>query len=92
MLLLDARLLARFGFWSLDHGTHLWAACLVFRLTLLWDARRGYYSHAGGKNQRPSGSAVVEFVYAEAAAAAIEALENTELDGRDLRVRQYFSS
>ena len=50
------------------------------------------YSHAGGKNQRPSGSAVVEFVYAEAAAAAIEALENTELDGRDLRVRQYFSS
>ena len=45
-----------------------------------------------GKNQRPSGSAVVEFVYAEAAAAAVQALEGTELDGRDLRVRQYFSS
>ena len=45
-----------------------------------------------GKNQRPSGSAVVEYRYAEAAAAAVDALEGTELDGRDLRVRAYFSS
>ena len=28
----------------------------------------------------------------EAAAAAVEALEGTELDGRDLRVRAYFSN
>ena len=45
-----------------------------------------------GRNNRPSGSAVVEYRYAEAAAAAVEALEGTELDGRDLRVRAYFSN
>merc|ERR1719399_2613600 len=45
-----------------------------------------------GKNQRPSGSAVVEYRYSEAAAAAVQALEGTELDGRDLRVRAYFSN
>ena len=45
-----------------------------------------------GRAQRPSGSAVVEYRYAEAAAAAVEALEGTELDGRDLRVRAYFSN
>ena len=45
-----------------------------------------------GKNQRPSGSAVVEYRYAEAATAAVDALEGTELDGRDLRVRAYFSN
>ena len=45
-----------------------------------------------GKNQRPSGSAVVEYRYAEAAAAAVQALEGTELDGRALRVRAYFSN
>ena len=56
-------------------------------------------NHAGkylkitrGRNNRPSGSAVVEYRYAEAAAAAVEALEGTELDGRDLRVRAYFSN
>ena len=43
-------------------------------------------------HQRPSGSAVVEYRYAEAAAAAVDALEGTELDGRDLRVRAYFSN
>jgi RNA recognition motif-containing protein len=45
-----------------------------------------------GRAQRPSGSAVVEYRYAEAAAAAVDALEGTELDGRDLRVRAYFSN
>ena len=45
-----------------------------------------------GKNQRPSGSAVVEYRYSEAAAAAVQALEGTELHGRDLRVRAYFSN
>ena len=45
-----------------------------------------------GRAQRPSGSAVVEYRYAEAAAAAVEALEGTELDGRDLRVRADFSN
>ena len=45
-----------------------------------------------GRAQRPSGSAVVEYRYAEAAASAVEALEGTELDGRDLRVRAYFSN
>jgi len=45
-----------------------------------------------GRNNRPSGSAVVEYRYAEAAAAAVDALEGTELDGRDLRVRAYFSN
>ena len=45
-----------------------------------------------GRAQRPSGSAVVEYRYAEAAAAAVEDLEGTELDGRDLRVRAYFSN
>ena len=45
-----------------------------------------------GRTQRPSGSAVVEYRYAEAAAAAVDALEGTELDGRDLRVRAYFSN
>ena len=45
-----------------------------------------------GRAQRPSGSAVVEYRYAEAAAAAVDALEGMELDGRDLRVRAYFSN
>ena len=45
-----------------------------------------------GRAQRPSGSAVVEYRYSEAAAAAVQALEGTELDGRDLRVRAYFSN
>ena len=45
-----------------------------------------------GRNNRPSGSAVVEYRYAEAAAAAVDALEGTELDGRDLRVRADFSN
>jgi len=66
------------------------------------DALRAHCSSVGevasvdlltrGKNQKPSGSAVVEFRYPEAAAAAIQALEGTELDGRDVRVRAYFSN
>ena len=50
------------------------------------------YTITRGRAQRPSGSAVVEYRYAEAAAAAVDALEGTELDGRDLRVRAYFSN
>ena len=45
-----------------------------------------------GKNARPSGSAIVEYAHADHANKAIETLEGTELDGRDLRVRVYYSN
>lgn len=44
-----------------------------------------------GKAQRPSGSAIVTYSYEEDVAAAIAAIEGTELDGRDLRSRNYFA-
>jgi len=45
-----------------------------------------------GKNARPSGSAIVEYAHDECASKAIESLEGSELDGRDLRVRVYYSN
>ena len=45
-----------------------------------------------GKNNRPSGSAILTYAYEESAAAGIQALEGTELDGRDLRVRAYYQN
>jgi nucleolin len=43
-----------------------------------------------GKDQRPVGSAIVEFAADESATAAIQGLEGTELGGRPLRVREYY--
>ena len=43
-----------------------------------------------GKDQRPVGSAIVEFALDESATAAIQGLEGTELGGRPLRVREYY--
>ena len=42
--------------------------------------------------QRPKGAAVVHFVDAEAAARAIERLDGTEIDGRTVHLRTYFTS
>ncbi|KAH8055272.1 hypothetical protein JL722_8171 [Aureococcus anophagefferens] len=78
--------------------------CKVFVMNLSSDtSAAGLKAHCGGvgevvdvelltrgKNNRPSGSAILTYAYEESAAAAIQALEGTELDGRDLRVRAYY--
>ena len=43
-----------------------------------------------GKDGRPVGSAIVEYVSEDAAKAAIAGLEGSELGGRPLRVREYY--
>ena len=78
--------------------------CKVFVMNLSFDtSAEALKAHCGGvgeitdvelltrgKNNRPSGSAILTYAYEESAAAGIQALEGTELDGRDLRVRAYY--
>ena len=45
-----------------------------------------------GRNNRPSGSAIVEYSADHEAKAAIAGLEGQELGGRPLRVREYYSA